>query len=403
MRAKSGFRKHRLILIAILLIIIYVCWCLIRPLPAIKPIIRDLNLDQSTSSQLNWPKAEQASISFLGSNYEESKGEQKPAPIASIAKVITALVVLEKKPLQPGEQGPVITLSAADEELYKKYKSNDGSVVPTVAGEKITQYQVLQAMMLPSSNNLSDSLAIWAFGSIANYNAAANDYLKRNGMANSIVGGDASGLNPATKSTSQDLIKLGKLAMQHPVLSQIVGQSSATGIPLTTTVKNVNYLLGSNGVVGIKTGNSDEAGGAFLSASVIAPNGKPLTIITAVEEADNLYAALQGSLGLIKSVQTSFQPVMIVKKGQVVGEYSIPWGGKTQAVAVNNLNIVSCNKIKPQYQINLGTISAGSAANSTAGEIKVNKSFQSNEKQVAAILNSSVSRPSVKWRLTHPF
>lgn len=402
MRSKRGFQKHRLVLIAILLVIVYVCWCLFRPLPAIKPSIETPVLKQPSSSELNWPKTGQASLGFMDSNYTESKGDQKTAPIASIAKVVTALVVLENKPLQLGEQGPVITLSAADEELYKKYKSNDGSVVPTTAGEQITQYQILQAMMLPSSNNLSDSLAIWAFGSMPNYTSAANNYLKRNGLSNTVVGGDASGLNPATKSTSQDLIKLGKLAMQNPVLSQIVGQSTATGIPLTTSVKNVNYLLGSNGVIGIKTGNSDEAGGAFLSASKISVNGKPVTIITAVEQADNLYGALQSSLGLIKSIQSSFEPVSIVKKGQVVGQYKIPWGGSAQAVATSDLTMDSYSKISPSVEVNLVAVNVGRKANSNVGNIEVNKSFQNNKKQVPAILNSEIPEPPLSWRLTHP-
>lgn len=394
--------KFKLLIVIILLIAIYILWCIYRPLPSLRPKTYKIETKRNSSS-IEWPKAEQSSIGFLNSEYLESNGDQLPAPIASVAKLITALVVLEKKPLNPGEQGSTITLSAKDEELFKKYQANDGSVVPTAAGEKITEYQVLQAMMLPSSNNLSDSLAIWAYGSLEDYANAANSYLKRNGLTETKVGTDASGLNPSTKSTSKDLIKLGKLAMKNLVLKEIVSQPTATGIPLTNGVKNVNYLLGKNGIVGIKTGNSDEAGGAFLSASIISPNQKPITIITAVAKADNLYSALQGSLGLIKSAQGSFKPFTVVKKDQIVGKYNVPWGGEVKAKAQKNLTIYSYQKIQPEYGIFLEPIKPNSISGYKAGEIVLKKSFQNDQQTVPIKIDSSVPNPSLKWRLTHPF
>lgn len=401
----GSVKKHRpwrTIIFIFIIVSIYVAWCLLRPLPLIKPTVQNINVKQNALLQPDWPNKGQAAIGFIESDYVATKGQQKPAPIASVAKVITALVVLDKKPLKIGDQGPTITLTAADEALYHNYKANDGSIVPSANGEKITQYQMLQAMMLPSANNMSDSLAIWAYGSIDNYLKAANEYLKKNGMSNTKVGGDASGLNPATVSTAEDLIKLGKLTMNNPVMAEIVNQQTATGIPLTTTVKNVNILLGNSNIVGIKTGNTDEAGGAFLSASKITPNQKPVTIITAVLQADNLYGALASSLSLVKSTQKLFLNTDIVNKNQIVGTYRAPWGDTAAAIAKDKSSNVSFSNIKPPITIQLDPIRQQTNSGDNVGLVIVEKSFQNNKSSSPVILNGTINKPSAKWRLTHP-
>lgn len=403
MERRSKRTINKAVIAVFVLIIVYVAWGIFRPIPLIKPESANIEIKQNTASQLDWPNKGQSAVGFVNSDYVDSNGTQKPAPIASVAKVITALVVLEKKPLKLGEQGPTITLTASDEQLYHNYKANDGSIVPSANGEKITQYQMLQAMMLPSANNMSDSLAIWAFGSIDNYIKEANSYVKRNGMTNTKIGGDASGLNPATVSTAEDLIKLGKLTMKNPVMASIVSQQTATGIPLTTTVKNVNILLGNSNIVGIKTGNTDEAGGAFLSASIIAPNQKPVTIITAVLQANNLYDALASSLSLVKSSQKAFVPVEITKQDQVVGIYKAPWGGSAKAIATRDLTINSFASIKPEYQVALDPIRQSTKSGDNVGQVVIKKSFQSDTKTVPIILQGEIAKPSIAWRLTHPF
>lgn len=401
-RSKNGSRFRKLFFCILLIAIGYASWCLLRPMPSVQPSYIYQDNKVATASVFNWPKKGQASVGILGYDQVESNGVQNKAPIASVAKVITALVVLEKKPLAIGSQGPTITLGPQDEIMFRQYQANDGSVVPAANGEKITQYQMLQAMMLPSANNMSDGLAIWAFGSIDAYTQAANQYLKAKGLTETTVSGDASGLNPATVSTSKDLIKLGKLAMNNPVLAGIVNQQTATGIPLTSSVKNVNFLLGNSNIVGIKTGNSDQAGGVFLSASVVTPNDKPVTIITSVEQADNLYSALSTSLVLIKSVQSSFKQINIVKDNQVVAIYKLPWGDEIKARSMGNINVASLPKMSPVYNVQVESLRPNAKAGDIIGKVKLSSSALNQSKSVSVKLDSSASKPTIKWRLTHP-
>jgi D-alanyl-D-alanine carboxypeptidase (penicillin-binding protein 5/6) len=344
---------------------------------------------------LNWP-ANQAAVAIEGTGIVETHGAQTPIATASTAKVITALMTLKQKPLKLGEQGPAITITAEDVERYKNYLAQDGSVIPVQAGEQITEYQALQALLLPSANNIADKLAMWSYGSLDQYKKSTNSYLLSIGLRNTVVGSDASGLSPDTTSTAEDMVKIGKLAMENPVIAQIADQPTATGIPLTTSVKNVNFLLGSDGIVGIKTGNSDQAGGAFIGASRFKLGSEEKTIITAVMGAPDLFNALRQSQALIRSAQINFSDINVIKKDTKVGEYKQPWGGSIQAVATSDLPVLAWNGSTVKPTIKLNATSENPKASQTVGKITANG------KTTDVILKASATEPSIFWRLSHP-
>jgi len=396
-RRRHTVRNSLLSLAIVGLLAGYSYWALSQPLPTVSPQAASRTLTvQTPASSLQWPLSGQAAIAILGTKTLETHNLQAPAPTASTAKLITALVVLQQKPLQTGQPGPTITLTAKDVALYQTYAKADGSVTRVQAGEQISEYQMLQAMMLPSANNIADSLAVWAFGSLDNYTTTANAYLASLGLKDSHVGKDASGLDPSTTSTAHDLVKLGLLAMQDPVLSEIVAQKTAANIPVAGTIKNVNFLLGTANIIGIKTGNSDQAGGVYVSAARTTVDEQPVTIVTAVMGAPTLFDAVQGSLPFIVSAQNNFQPVTVVKTGDVVGHYRTAWGASVSAVARNDLklhawaggNVSATIKLQPQSSL--------SAAGKTAGQILAGQN------SVGVKLQGTIPEPPIWWRLLHP-
>ncbi|MDB5181947.1 MAG: peptidase D-alanyl-D-alanine carboxypeptidase 1, D-alanyl-D-alanine carboxypeptidase, partial [Candidatus Saccharibacteria bacterium] len=145
---------------AIVIIGIYAAICLLRPLIATKTTILPPVISGQVNVHIPWPTVGQAAFGADGYGLLATHNEQKPAPTASVTKVITALSVLEKMPLKKGDSGPMITLTDKDVAIYNKYVAKDGAVVPVTAGEKISEYQALQAMMLPSANNIADTTAI---------------------------------------------------------------------------------------------------------------------------------------------------------------------------------------------------------------------------------------------------
>ena len=380
----------------------YLYLALGRPASALQPKANSIQA-RVPGGGLSWPAQGQSAVGIVGSPILETHGNQRPVPTASTAKLITALTVLAAKPLKPGQQGPTITLSPSDVALYNNYMAQDGSLVKVQAGERISEYQMLQAVLLPSANNIADSLAIWAFGSLKDYSGAANQYLRDQGLVESHVGSDASGLNPSTTSSPRDLVRIGELVMQDPVLSKIVNQPSASGIPVVSNIKNVNFLLGTSNIIGIKTGNSDQAGGVFVSASRVTINNKPVTIVTALAGSPTLFQAMKDSLALIQSAQKNFEPVTVVEAGSIVGSYKQPWGGSVPAVATKALSIDAWGGSTVAAKVNLRDIPANSKAGQTVGSVDIPQSATSYKISVPVKLKTTPSAPSIGWRLTHPF
>src|SRR6185369_7705722 len=105
------------------------------------------------------------------------------------------------------------------------------------------------------------------------------------------------------------------------VLSQIVAERSAL-LPVEGLVTNTNYKLGQNGLVGIKTGNTDEAGGCFLLATNRQIGGKTVTIVSAVLGAPSLYMAMNDSVNLANSTVNGFGHRNAITAGQEIGHYT---------------------------------------------------------------------------------
>lgn len=396
------------ILLVVVLLAAYCTWTIRRPVPsvaAVQPVMNGkaaVPVPTAVKGGIFRLTHGQAAVAISNSSIFETHGQQTGVPTASTAKIITALAVLKQKPLSLGEQGPTVTLTAADVALFNSYNGKQGSVVPVQAGEQITEYQMLQAIMLPSANNIADSLAIWAFGSLPDYETYANNYVSKLGLDATHVGIDASGFDPSTVSSAHDLVRLGELAMQNPVLAQIVGQKTAV-LPVSGTVKNVNYLLGVGGIAGVKTGNTDQAGGVFVGASQSIYGGKPITIVTAVTGSPDLATAMKDSLTLMTSAQVNLGGVSVVEPGNVVGKYKLPWGGTINAVAGTYIRVGGWGGSTVPYTVRLQPLHAKATAGDAVGTISVPSSALNQARTVAVTLQKTPPPPSLGWRLLHPF
>ncbi|HEU5121364.1 MAG TPA: hypothetical protein VFT59_00830, partial [Candidatus Saccharimonadales bacterium] len=208
---------------------------------------------QLNKIQLAWPAVGQAAIGSVEDGLlAQSSHTEALRPTASMAKVITALAILERRPLNPGQAGQTYTLTSEDVRDYHAEVSRGGSVVPVYDGMVLTQYEAMQAMLIASGNNIADMLVKVEFGSVEAYAAYAQDMLRRMELHRTIVA-DASGYSSATVSTPSELVMIGIAALKNPVIAEIVAQPQAQ-IPSVGNIKNTNELLGTDGVIGIKTG-----------------------------------------------------------------------------------------------------------------------------------------------------
>ena len=261
--------------------------------------------------QLAWPAVGQAAIGSAEDGLLAiSSDNEKLRPTASMAKVITALAIMEKQPFNPGQEGQTYTIVKNDIARLNAYISEGGSVLPILIGMKFTQYQAMQRMLIASDNIMADILVERVFGSKEEYVTYARDMLKRMGLRQTVVA-DASGFSPATVSKPSELVAIGIAALKNPVIARIVAQQQAQ-IPVAGIIKNTNQLLGTDGIIGIKTGTTDKAGSCLLfAARYTAKDGQKGTIVGVImgdtnhsnlyNDARNLLASAKKGFGIVEA------------------------------------------------------------------------------------------------------
>ncbi len=389
-------------IVIILIIVVYVGLSLTLPIKALVANQANSTLQITTpASNLPWPSSGEAAVGFGNGIVTQSHGLQKPLPMASTAKLITALAVLKKYPLSINQQGPMITLGPTDYQIYTNYIAGQGSVVPVYSGEQLTEYQMLEAMLVPSGDNIADSLARWAYGSVSKYDSFANNYVKQLGLDSTHIGGDASGYSPASTTTADNLVKLGGIVMQNPVLAQIVGMKSVD-VPNVGVMQNYDNIIGTAGIIGIKTGNSNQAGGVFLGAAKTQVNHQSVTVFTAIMDVPGLTQALTDTVPLMISLENSFAQTILISKGEILGEFKQPWGGNVQIAAQNNLVVDALQGQSVTVKLHLNPLKIPTNKQSLIGSISTPANqFNASQSQPVITLEST-SQPSWQWRLLHP-
>lgn len=395
-RKRHSHTLSRLLILPFILIILGGAFNYLRPLQTLE-LSRSQITSQLGTVSLDWPSdGSIAAIGAVGYGVLASNGSSQ-FPTASTAKLITALTVLKRMPLQLNETGPTITITDNDVNIYNNYLSQDGSVTKVVAGEQISEYQALQALLLPSADNIADTLAIWAFGSLQNYQLNATQEVQSLGLNNTVVGTDASGLSPTTVSTPNDLVLLGLAALQNPVIAQIVDQSSAD-LPDTGTIYNVNSLLGKDGINGIKTGNSDQAGGVYVFSAPTEIGSQSVTIVGAIVHSPSLASATSSSIKLLDSAKNGFTFQTPVSSGQKYGSYSTAWGAKATIVAKNSISMPVWNGVLLQSHVTFNNNAKPDTAGTIVGTVSVSSGLYHASSPL--ILGQNLNHPTFWWQLT---
>ncbi|MBS2538772.1 D-alanyl-D-alanine carboxypeptidase [Catenulispora sp. NF23] len=259
--------------------------------------------DGAAVSGTVWPAAGQAAFVQSGQSAIQAGPHQHPAPIASVTKVMTAYLVLSDHPLRPGQEGPTITLTAADVADTAARRAKQESLVAIAAGEQLTERQALEALLLPSANNIAVVLARWDAGSSAEFVQRMNATARSLGMADTRYT-DPSGFEQTTVSTAADQVRIVDQAMSLPAFAGIVAMPSAT-LPVAGPVLNTDTLLGHDGFVGVKTGSDNAAGGCFAFRAVRTIDGRQTTITGVVlgqPGEDQIGAGLRAADGMVNRI-----------------------------------------------------------------------------------------------------
>jgi D-alanyl-D-alanine carboxypeptidase (penicillin-binding protein 5/6) len=235
--------------------------------------------DQSGTfaSAVRWPLRGQAALA-LGSGRPAASPHEQPVAIASLAKVMTAYLILQRYPLSGTPDGFTTTVTAAQAQAELQAAAQGQSVVKVEAGEQLTERQLLEALLIPSGNNVARMLSTLVAGSETRFLAEMNAEARVLGMDQTFYT-DPSGFDPGTVSTAADQLRMFQRAMRFPVFRQIVSMASVA-LPVAGTLTNTNPLIG-EGYAG-KTGSDSTAGGCLAFFTPVSVGGRRVTAIGVV-------------------------------------------------------------------------------------------------------------------------
>lgn len=399
---KRIYRRRRALVFGTLAVLlaggVYVPTAAAADVPDAPAVIAAPDVPATEAVEPDFPDFGRGAIGAIGfDGVLASSGDQGPFPIASITKVVTALVVLDAKPLGAGEDGPDIEFTDADVQIYNDVLAQNGSLQPVSAGMVLTQRQTMETMLIPSANNYAESLARWAYGSRDAYLTAARAWLDSHQLTDTVVE-DANGLSPSNRSTPADLVALGELALADPTVAAIVAMPAAVE-PGLGTIENTNQLLGTSGVDGIKTGTTDEAGACLLFSTDIPVGGETVTVVGAILGAADHDVLDDAVVALLASVTPGFHEVPLVHKGDPYAEYSTEWGSEATAVAAESRSVLTWSDTPVTAEVSARPLESGAAGEDIGS---VTFTVGDREYEVPLELDASLADPDLWWRVTNP-
>ncbi|GAA0579232.1 hypothetical protein GCM10010172_75180 [Paractinoplanes ferrugineus] len=344
-----------------------------------------------------WPAKGSAELLVEGMGRLGGSGDDDPEPIGSVAKVMTAYLILKNHPLSGAAEGPTITVTSADVADYNARIPLGQSLVPVTVGERMTERDALEALMLPSANNVAHMLGVWDSGSEAAFlekmNAAAGEL----GMTGTHYT-DPSGYLPTTISTAADQVTLARAALKDQVFADIVAMPSAR-IPVAGTIKNYNDLLGEQGVFGIKTGSTGEAGGNLVFAAHLSVGGRTLTVVGAVfnqpgahtpEQLANVNSVVRKLLKAVRGIVKEY--VLLADK--TVGQIKTAWGAAAPVSPAGPLKVVGW----PGLAVKVTTTTSAPGSGVTSGQVV--GAVQASGVRVDLSADAATAAPSFWWKVT---
>ncbi|GGZ14536.1 D-alanyl-D-alanine carboxypeptidase [Streptomyces avidinii] len=391
-------------LVALLALILAVVQ-LVRPLPEPKLVMtaKSSYTFDGAAPQLPWPAEGQAYMAAAGLGTLGQSGEQKPVPIASVTKSMTAYIILRDHPIKKGEQGAMIDVDKTAESEGKKNNSTDNeSTLDTVKeGDKISEYDAIAALMIPSANNIARLLARWDSGSQEAFVKKMNETAKELGMTKTTYT-DPSGLDATTVSTAEDQVKLGLKLVEIETLLDITKKPSWID-PSGKKWDNWNRLVPYNDSLGIKTGTTTKAGGNLLFAAQKKVGNTNQLIVGAVlgqHRAPIIDTVIAASKQLMIATQKALEGAPVVTKGAVVGYVDDGLGGRTPVVATADVQAVGWASLTVDVKLadGGGKLPQTAKAGTEVGLLTVGEG--ASQVKVPVALKDDLAAPGIGSKLT---
>lgn len=187
-------------------------------------------------------------------------------PIASVTKLMTALVAVER--------GPGL---AAKVTIRPEWTGIEGSSMYLRAGETLTVEALLYGLLLVSGNDAAEALAAGCAGTAETFLGWMNQKAAELGMAHTHFSSPSGLKDEGNYSTAADMARLARAVLEQETLRQICATRSVS-VAGRTLVNHNKLLWRYEGCQGLKTGYTDQAGRTLVSCAV--RNGQTLIAVT---------------------------------------------------------------------------------------------------------------------------
>ncbi|WP_328829886.1 D-alanyl-D-alanine carboxypeptidase [Streptomyces sp. NBC_00252] len=388
--------------LVILLAIVFAVVQAVRPLPtpSLTLTAEDSYTFDGSKANLPWPTEGQGWMDVNGIGTMGNFGKQTPVAIGSVAKAMTAYIVLKDHPLKAGTEGEKITVDATAEKEGGYDKDGESTLNTVKAGDVLTEKQALSAIMIPSANNIARLLARWDAGTEAAFIKKMNATAKELGMTNTTYT-DASGLKETTVSSAEDQVKLGNELVKIPALMDITKLPSWVD-PSGHKWTNYNRLVPYNNSLGIKTGTTTAAGGNLLFAATKEVGGETAVIVGAIlgqHTAPIIDTVNAVSKTAMLGAQDAMTSAKILKKGTVVGYVDDQLGGHTPVVVTKDVAAVGWAGLKVKLSFAADDVPHTAKAGTKVGTLTVGDGSGGAVK-VPVALQKDLAEPALTSKLT---
>jgi len=403
-RAARITRRLGVSLVVLLVVVLgvgaAVQWLRPLPQPTLTGLATPIRVPGSPPS-LPWPTSGEAALAVPGLGTLGQVRAAQPVPIAGLAGVLAAYVVLKDHPLRTGGfTGPTISVSPQTLSAFASGSADGQPEVAVTPGETLTELDALEGLLIDSGNDMATLLAVWDAGSTSAFLDKMDLAALSLGLTHTRIT-DPSGADAGTVSTPGDLLRLGEAVMRIPVFGQIVSLGEAV-LPVAGLHYNPNFVLGRDGVIGIVAGSDTATNGCYLFAAQKTVNGQTVTLYGAVlgqsgPQGPNT-AAVEAGDALVKAALAAITAVPVVGPGHAVGELSAPWGAAAPVTVSAPVTVLAWPGLGVPMTTRLVALSEPVAAGTRVGTLVVRQG--SHVSTAALITTATLSGPSGAWRLT---
>lgn len=407
-------RRIALVVTATIIVVVlatvggYTGWTLTAPLPAPNVTSQEPAVPVGEAAVVALPTEGASALTISGgdeylgagaSGIWAASGTDEPRSIASITKLVTALVILDAYPLASAtDPGPTLTFDKADHDLYDKYYVMGATIADMPIGSSMSLHDALATMLIPSASNYAEAVSTWAFGSQRGFLNATRRWLDANDLGGTTIV-EPTGISARNTSTPTDLITLARLATAHPVIASI-SATRALQLPGPGPIVNTNDLLGTSGITGLKTGNLGPGTYNLLyTASVDVGAAQPLSVTGVVLGGASRQSVNADVISALDGIRAGFHDVQLAASGQKVGSFSTAWGDSARMIVSKDASIFTWSDTPITVEMTTTT-----PKTYKDGEVVGSITWTAGPKTVTVPveIEGSIHPPTEWWRLTNP-